>query len=73
VEAHLLDFEGDLYDEHAKVRFVELACAEKNASSAWKALVEQIGRDCDEAARLRCHATERRSGAMTFRVTPRRI
>jgi riboflavin kinase / FMN adenylyltransferase len=51
LEAHLLDFEGDLYDEHAKVRFVAWLRGEERFESV-EALVEQIGRDCDEARRL---------------------
>ncbi|HEY7069355.1 MAG TPA: bifunctional riboflavin kinase/FAD synthetase [Acidimicrobiales bacterium] len=51
LEAHLLDFEGDLYDEHAKVRFVAWLRGEERFESV-EALVEQIGRDCDEARSL---------------------
>ena len=50
LEAHLLDFEGDLYDEHAKVRFVARLRGEERFDSV-DALVEQIQRDCDEARR----------------------
>jgi riboflavin kinase/FMN adenylyltransferase len=48
LEAHLLDFDGDLYDEHAKVRFVSYLRPEVRFDSV-AALVEQIARDCDEA------------------------
>jgi riboflavin kinase/FMN adenylyltransferase len=54
LEAHLLDFEGDLYDEHAKVRFVAWLRGEERFESV-DALVEQIARDCDEARRLLSH------------------
>ena len=48
LEAHLLDFDGDLYGEHAKVRFVARLRGEVKFDSV-DALVEQIQRDCDEA------------------------
>ena len=48
LEAHLLDFDGDLYDEPAKVRFVARLRGEAKFDSV-EALVEQIRRDCDEA------------------------
>jgi riboflavin kinase/FMN adenylyltransferase len=51
LEAHLLDFEGDLYDEHVKVRFVARLRGEERFDSV-EALVAQIGRDCDEARRV---------------------
>jgi riboflavin kinase / FMN adenylyltransferase len=51
LEAHLLDFSGDLYDEHAKVRFVARLRGEVRFDSA-AALVEQMERDCDEARRI---------------------
>ena len=50
LEAHLLDFDGDLYGEHAKVRFVARLRGEERFDGV-EALVEQIHRDCDEAAR----------------------
>jgi riboflavin kinase/FMN adenylyltransferase len=51
LEAHLLDFDGDLYDEHVKVRFVAGLRGEvRFASSA--ALVEQIARDVAEVRRV---------------------
>jgi len=46
LEAHLLDFEGDLYDEHVRVRFVRRLRGEARYDSA-AALVEQIHRDID--------------------------
>ena len=51
LEAHLLDFEGDLYDEHVKVRFVARLRGEERFESV-DALVVQMGRDCDEARRV---------------------
>jgi riboflavin kinase/FMN adenylyltransferase len=50
LEAHLLDFEGDLYDQHVKVRFAARLRGEEKFESV-EALIEQIGRDCDEARR----------------------
>lgn len=51
LEAHLLDFEGDLYDEHVRVRFAAWIRGEAKFESV-EALVEQIARDCDEARSL---------------------
>lgn len=51
LEAHLLDFEGDLYDEHVRVRFVAWMHDEIKFDSV-DALVEQIGRDCDQIRTL---------------------
>lgn len=48
LEAHLLDFDGELYDEDARVRFVELLRGEERFDTI-DALVEQIGRDCEAA------------------------
>ena len=48
LEAHLLDFEGDLYGERARVRFVAWLRGDERFDSV-DALVEQIGRDCDAA------------------------
>jgi len=47
LEAHLLDFSGDLYDEHVRVRFVRRLRGEVRFESA-DALVEQIARDVAE-------------------------
>jgi riboflavin kinase/FMN adenylyltransferase len=44
LEAHLLDFSGDLYGEGASVRFVAHLRGEKRFDAV-EALVEQIGRD----------------------------
>ena len=49
LEAHLLDFSGDLYDEHAEVRFVAWLRGEVKFASVDE-LVAQIGRDVDAAA-----------------------
>jgi riboflavin kinase/FMN adenylyltransferase len=51
LEAHLLDFDGDLYGEHVKVRFVGYLHGEIKFDSA-EALIEQIVQDCDDARRL---------------------
>ena len=51
LEAHLLDFSGGLYDEHARVRFVSWLRGEAKFDSVDE-LVAQIGRDCDEARRV---------------------
>jgi len=48
LEAHLLDFEGDLYGERARVRFVAWLRGDVRFESVDE-LVEQIGRDCDAA------------------------
>jgi riboflavin kinase/FMN adenylyltransferase len=51
LEAHLLDFDGELYDEHVKVRFVAHLRGEARFDTV-EALIEQIGRDCDDTRRL---------------------
>ncbi len=56
LEAHLLDFSGDLYDEPAAVRFVERLRGEERFESV-EALVEQMGRDCDRARALLADST----------------
>ncbi|MEX2658980.1 MAG: bifunctional riboflavin kinase/FAD synthetase [Acidimicrobiales bacterium] len=48
LEAHLLDFDGDLYGEPAKVRFVARLRAEERYDSV-EELVAQMDRDCDAA------------------------
>ncbi|MGQ0617908.1 MAG: bifunctional riboflavin kinase/FAD synthetase [Acidimicrobiia bacterium] len=48
LEAHLLDFDGDLYGELGRARFVRRLRDEVKFASV-DALVEQIGRDCDDA------------------------
>jgi len=54
LEAHLLDFEGDLYGEHVAVRFVARLRGEVRFESV-EALIEQIGRDCDDTRRVLSH------------------
>ena len=44
LECYLLDFEGDLYDEHVKVRFTQRLRGEKRFGSV-EALVEQMHAD----------------------------
>jgi riboflavin kinase / FMN adenylyltransferase len=51
LEAHLLDFEGDLYGERARVAFVVRLRDELKFDSV-EALVEQMGRDCEQAREL---------------------
>jgi riboflavin kinase/FMN adenylyltransferase len=51
LEAHLLDFSGDLYGEAAAVRFVTHLRGEQRFDSV-EALVEQMHRDCDRARNL---------------------
>jgi riboflavin kinase/FMN adenylyltransferase len=51
LEAHVLDFEGDLYDEHVAVRFVDRLHAEIKYPSV-EALVTGIGNDVVETRRL---------------------
>jgi riboflavin kinase/FMN adenylyltransferase len=48
LEAHLLDADDDLYDEHVRVRFIERLRGEERFDSV-EALVAQIARDCDQA------------------------
>lgn len=48
LECYLLDFDGDLYDEPARVRFVERLRGEVKFDNV-EALVEQMGRDVDAA------------------------
>jgi len=51
LEAHVLDFAGDLYDERVAVRFVERLRGEERFDTV-DALVEQMRRDCDAAREL---------------------
>jgi len=48
LEAHLIDFEGDLYDEHVRVQFVERLRGEERFDSV-DALVAQIRKDVVQA------------------------
>jgi len=43
VEAYLLDFEGDLYGQHARVSFVEHLREERRFGARSTALIEQMG------------------------------
>lgn len=51
LEAHLLDFDGDLYGQEVAVRFVEHLRGEERFDSV-EALVEQIQRDCDASRKI---------------------
>lgn len=51
LEAHLLDFQGDLYDEVGRVRFVELLRSEMRFDSV-EALVAQLNHDVANARRV---------------------
>ncbi len=51
IEAHLLDFEGDLYGEEIDVLFLQRIRGERRFSGV-EELREQIGRDVEEARRL---------------------
>ncbi|MEY2423591.1 MAG: riboflavin kinase / adenylyltransferase [Acidimicrobiaceae bacterium] len=51
LEVHLLDWEGDLYDEEAKIRFVAHLRDEVKFDSVDE-LLAQMHRDCDEARRM---------------------
>jgi riboflavin kinase/FMN adenylyltransferase len=48
LEAHVLDFDDDLYDEHVRVRFVQRLRGEERFERI-DDLVAQIARDCDQA------------------------
>jgi len=51
VEAFLLGFDGDLYGRELRLQFVDRIRGEKRFETV-EALVEQMGRDVDEIARL---------------------
>jgi riboflavin kinase / FMN adenylyltransferase len=51
LEAHLLDFDGDLYDQAVSVRFIERLRGEIRFEGV-EALVEQMGKDVDATRRL---------------------
>jgi riboflavin kinase/FMN adenylyltransferase len=51
LECHLLDFDGDLYDEHVKVRFTDRLRGEKRFNSV-ESLVEQMHADVDATRRV---------------------
>ena len=50
IEAFLIDFDGDLYGEPLRIEFLARLRGEQRFDSV-EALVEQMGRDVDEAAR----------------------
>jgi len=51
VEAHLIDFEGDLYGQRLRIAFLERLRGERRFETA-EALVEQMNRDVREAAEI---------------------
>jgi riboflavin kinase / FMN adenylyltransferase len=51
LEAHLLDFDGDLYDEAAKVRFTHFLRSERKFDGV-DALITQLAHDIDHARTL---------------------
>ena len=51
LEAHVLDFSGDLYDEAVRVRFVARLRGEEKFDDV-DALIAQIAVDCDDARRI---------------------
>lgn len=51
LEAHVLDFDGDLYGQPAAVRFVERLRGEQRFDTV-DALVAQMARDCAEARKI---------------------
>jgi riboflavin kinase/FMN adenylyltransferase len=51
IEAFLIDFDGDLYDQELRVDFLRRLRGERRFDSV-DALVEQMGRDVDEARRI---------------------
>ncbi|MEJ7584184.1 MAG: riboflavin kinase, partial [Acidimicrobiales bacterium] len=48
LEAHVLDFDENLYGEHVRVSFVARLRGEERFATV-EALIEQMGRDCDQA------------------------
>ena len=48
LEAHVLDFDGDLYGQEVAVRFIERLRGEQKFDSV-DALIAQMGRDCEQA------------------------
>jgi len=51
LEAYVLDFDGDLYGQRVKVRFVDRIRAEERFETV-EALVEQMGRDVEAARKV---------------------
>jgi riboflavin kinase / FMN adenylyltransferase len=56
LEAHVFDFEGDLYGQHASVRFRSKLRGQQRFDSA-EALIEQMDRDAEQARSLMCRST----------------
>jgi riboflavin kinase/FMN adenylyltransferase len=52
VEAHLFDFDGDLYGERARVRFTDVVRLGQITFTSMEALAEQMAQDGREARRL---------------------
>jgi riboflavin kinase/FMN adenylyltransferase len=48
IEAYLIDFDGDIYEQPLRVDFLRRLRGERRFDSV-EALVEQMGRDVDEA------------------------
>ena len=59
VEAHLLNFDGDLYDRELSVRFIARIRGDE-AFASFEDLVAQIRRDCDDARAILESASDRR-------------
>jgi riboflavin kinase/FMN adenylyltransferase len=51
VEAFVLDFDGDLYGQHARVRFVERVRGQEKFDSI-DALVEQMAKDVERVRQI---------------------
>lgn len=51
IEAYLIDFDGDLYGQTIRIEFLKRLRGERRFPSV-EALVEQMGRDVDEARRI---------------------
>jgi riboflavin kinase/FMN adenylyltransferase len=52
IEAHLFDFDGDLYGERAKVRFTDVVRLGQITFTSMEALADQMAQDGREARRL---------------------
>ena len=70
VEAHVLDFEGDLYGKPLQIRFLEKIRDEKRFASLGE-LAEQIRKDC-EAVRAAGASTSGKGGAAAGGAAPKR-
>ncbi|MGK2930134.1 MAG: bifunctional riboflavin kinase/FAD synthetase [Acidimicrobiales bacterium] len=62
LEAHLLDFEGDLYDEAVAVQFVQRLRGEAKFDSVDE-LIVQMAADCDDARAALAHSRNPAGGA----------